>query len=62
MLDFLSGKKTYIMAILMIVVAGASLIGVYIPGFETVNAGQLLTEAFALIFLRQGIAKSGPSA
>lgn len=60
-MTFFEGKKTYIMAALMLLVAAASMIGVSIPGFESVNAGQLITEALAILFLRHGIAK-GPTA
>lgn len=58
-MEFLEGKKTYIMAVVMLIVAATSMVGIAIPGFETVNAGQLITEALAILFLRFGIAKIG---
>lgn len=54
-MNFLSGYKTYITGIVMIVIALALIAGITIPGFEGAQAGQLLTEALAIIFLRKGI-------
>jgi peptidoglycan hydrolase-like protein with peptidoglycan-binding domain len=55
MLSFLDGKKTYLTAILMGLIAVGAMLGITVPGFEGVNAGHLLSEAFAILFLRQGI-------
>lgn len=58
-LDFLDGFKTYIIAFAMVVTAVAQLLGVSIPDFDGESAGQLLMEGLAIIFLRQGVKKSG---
>ena len=58
MLDFLTGYKTYIVGLFMIVAAIAQIAGVDLPSLEGQNAGQLLLEAFAIVFLRKAI-KSG---
>lgn len=57
MLNFLSGYKTYIVAIIMVLAALAQLIGVDLPTFDGQNAGTLLSEAFAIIFLRKAVSK-----
>jgi lysozyme family protein len=51
----LKGYKTYITAALMLLVGFAQLAGVDVPAFENANAGQLMMEAFAIVFLRKGI-------
>jgi hypothetical protein len=55
-MTFLNGNKTYIVGALMLIIAGAAMVGITIPGFESIDAGQMLMEAFGLIFLRKGIA------
>lgn len=55
-MDILSGYKTYIVAILMVLVALATLIGIEIPAVDPGNAGQIIMEALAILFLRKGIA------
>ena len=55
-MDFLTGYKTYIMGALMVLVAAAAMFGITLPGFEQIDAGQMIMEAFGLIFLRKGIA------
>lgn len=57
-MTFLNGNKTYIVGALMLIIAGAAMIGITIPGFEDIDAGQMLMEAFGLIFLRKGIASA----
>jgi lysozyme family protein len=54
-MDFLSGYRTYIIAALMALVGLAQLLGVEIPVFDGASGGQLLLEAFAIVFLRRGI-------
>lgn len=55
MLNFLPGYKTYAAAFVMVLVAVLSLFGVTIPGFENIDAGHLLTEGLAIVFLRKGL-------
>lgn len=55
-MEFLNGYKTYIVGALMALVAAAAMFGITIPGFEDIDAGQMIMEAFGLIFLRKGIA------
>jgi lysozyme family protein len=55
LMDILSGYKTYIVAGLMLIVGIGQLFGVDLPGFDGQSAGQLITEALAVIFLRKGI-------
>lgn len=57
--DWLSGKKTYIAAGLLIVVCGAELAGIdVVPGIDKSNALATAWEALIGIFIRAGIAKS----
>jgi hypothetical protein len=58
-LSFLNGFKTYIIAAAMIVTAVSQLIGIDIPDFDGQSAGQLLMEGLAILFLRQGVKKTG---
>jgi len=51
----MKGYKTYITAALMLIVAIAGLFGINVPGFEAANAGELMSGALGLIFLRSGI-------
>jgi lysozyme family protein len=62
MMTFLSGYKTYIIALAMAVAGLAQLVGVDLPSFEGQSAGHLLMEAMAIVFLRQGIKKDVSSA
>lgn len=54
-LSFLSGYKTYIVAVAMVLAGICQLLGVELPSFEGHAAGQLLMEGLAIIFLRKGI-------
>lgn len=54
-MTFLNGYKTYIIAAAMAVFGLAGLLGIDIPSFEGQAPGQLLMEALAIIFLRQGV-------
>lgn len=55
---YLQGYKTYITAALMLLVGLAQLAGVEVPNFDQANVGQLVMEAFAIIFLRKGLKES----
>lgn len=54
-MNILSGYKTYIVAASMLVTGIAGLLGVDIPSFTGQAPGNLLMEALAFIFLRQGM-------
>jgi hypothetical protein len=54
-LSFLSGYKTYVIAVAMVVVGVSQMLGVDLPSFEGQAAGQLIMEGFAILFLRKGI-------
>lgn len=55
MLNFLPGIKTYLVGILMVLVAAASLLGVDVPAVDPNTALQTVMEGLAIIFLRKGI-------
>ena len=55
MLNILSGYKTYIVAAAMLVFGVAGLVGVDIPSFTGDAPGNLVMEALAFFFLRQGL-------
>ncbi|GLQ10267.1 hypothetical protein GCM10007913_21990 [Devosia yakushimensis] len=54
-MDFLNGYKTYIVGFIMLLAAGAQLLGVELPALDGASAGQLIMEALAVIFLRRGL-------
>lgn len=54
-MDFLNGYKTYIVGFIMLLAAGAQLLGVELPALDGASAGQLIMEALAIIFLRRGL-------
>ncbi|MBI4922473.1 MAG: peptidoglycan-binding protein [Devosia nanyangense] len=54
-MNILSGYKTYIVAAAMLLTGIAGLLGVDIPSFTGQAPGNLLMEALAFIFLRQGM-------
>lgn len=54
-MDILNGYKTYITAILMLLAGLAQAFGIDLPALEGGSAGQMIMEALALIFLRQGM-------
>jgi hypothetical protein len=58
-LSILDGFKTYIIAAAMILTAVSQLLGIDIPNFDGQAAGQLLMEGLAILFLRQGVKKTG---
>ena len=51
-LTFLVGYRTYLVAAAMILAALTQLLGVDLPSFDGQSAGDLLMQAFAVIFLR----------
>jgi hypothetical protein len=57
-MSLLSGYRTYIVAAAMAVFAIAGLLGIEIPSFEGQAPGNLLMEALAIFFLRQGVKSS----
>ena len=54
-LAFLTGYKTYVVAIAMLLAGASQLLGVDLPTFEGQSAGHLLMEGLAILFLRRGI-------
>jgi len=54
-LDILSGYKTYIVALAMLLSGLAQMLGVDLPGFDQQSAAQLVFQALAVLFLRRGI-------
>ena len=54
-LTFLVGYRTYLVAVAMILAAITQLLGVDVPSFDGQSAGDLLMQAFAVIFLRKGM-------
>ena len=54
-LTFLVGYRTYLVAVAMILAAITQLLGVDVPSFDRQSAGDLLMQAFAVIFLRKGM-------
>lgn len=54
-MNLLSGYKTYIVAALMLLTGLAGLLGVDIPSFTGQAPGELIMQALAFIFLRQGL-------
>jgi hypothetical protein len=55
MINLLSGYKTYIVAAIMLLAGIAGAIGVDIPSLSGQSAGDLILQALAFIFLRQGL-------
>ena len=54
-MNILSGYKTYIVAIAMLVAGIGQMLGIDLPGFDGQSSGQLIIEALAVLFLRRGI-------
>ena len=54
-MTFLSGYKTYIIAAAMLLAGLAGLLGVDIPSFTGQAPGDLVMQALAFFFLRQGL-------
>ncbi len=54
-LNILSGYKTYLVAIFMLISGVLELLGVNVPAIDAQNALQLVMEALAVLFLRKGM-------
>ena len=54
--DFINGKKTYI----MIAVAAVDAVGAQLKWWEADSIRQIVEAMFTTIFLRMGVTKSGP--
>ncbi len=54
-MNILSGYKTYIIAIAMLVSGIGQMLGIDLPGFDGQASGQLIFEALAVLFLRRGL-------
>lgn len=57
-MDFLAGYRTYIVAALMLLTGLAGVVGIDIPNFTGQAPGNLVMEALAFFFLRQGLKTS----
>lgn len=55
LMQILSGYKTYIVAIAMLLAGIGQMVGVELPGFDDQTAGKLIFEALAILFLRRGL-------
>ena len=58
-MDFLAGYRTYIVAALMLLTGLAGVVGIDIPNFTGQAPGNLVMEALAFFFLRQGLKTNG---
>lgn len=54
-MQLLSGYKTYIVALAMLLAGISQILGIDLPGFDGQSAGQLVFQALAVLFLRRGI-------
>lgn len=54
-MPMLDGYKTYIVALFMLLAGLLEVAGINLPAIATENAGQLIMEALAILFLRKGI-------
>ncbi len=54
-MDLLSGYKTYLVALFMLLAGVLEMFGVNVPTIDAGNAAHLVMEALAVIFLRKGI-------
>jgi hypothetical protein len=54
-MDFLSGYRTYIVALIMVVIGVTQALGLDVPSFEGHSGGQLVVEGLAILFLRKGL-------
>lgn len=60
-MDWLNGKKTYLTAILMILVGFAEMFGMdVVAGVDASNAMILVSNGFAFLFGRMAVAKVEP--
>ena len=54
-MDLFKGYKTYLVAAFMLLTGVAQLLGVDLPALDGAEAGHLILEALAVLFLRKGI-------
>lgn len=54
-MDLFKGYKTYIVAAVMLLTGIAQLLGVDLPALDGAEAGHMILEALAVLFLRKGI-------
>ena len=54
-MTFLAGYRSYIVAAFMLAAGLCQLVGIDLPTLDGQSAGQLIMEAFAVVFLRKGI-------
>lgn len=54
-MSFLNGYKTYIVAAFMLLVGLAQVLGIALPAMDGGSSAQMILQALAVIFLRQGI-------
>lgn len=60
LIEFLRGKKTYIVALLvLIIVICEKVLGIDIPGAEVANPFDYILAALGISALRAGVAKTG---
>jgi len=52
-MHFLTGYKTYIVAVILVILAALSAIGIPVPGFD-MEPGAAVTMALGLVFSRNG--------
>lgn len=55
LMDILSGYKTYLVAIFMLVAGIVQMLGLDLPALDGGSAGHLIMEALAVLFLRKGL-------
>jgi lysozyme family protein len=54
-MQILSGYKTYIVAVAMLIAGIGQMLGIDLPGFDGQAAGHLIIESLAVLFLRRGL-------
>jgi len=54
-MEFLTGYKTYLIALFMLFSGVLELLGINVPAVDANNAMQLVMEALAVLFLRKGL-------
>jgi len=57
-MTLLAGYRSYIVAAFMLAAGLCQLVGIDLPTLDGQSAGQLIMEAFAVVFLRKGIANT----
>lgn len=59
MKDILSGYKTYLGGVILIIIGVLLMNGIVVPGFEGQAGGTVISTGVMFIFTRLGIAKNG---